>query len=138
MLDFYHCFTKSIGIVNFEGLVHNTWWLQPVWELFNYGQLAVWQTWRFQFQYQNFPFLSNNILASPSYDVLISQLIQYARACSLYACFILRVTRHPNKLLGHGYDKERLKSSLRKCYGWYGDLMNNMKFLFHECFNDIL
>ena len=30
--------------------------------------------------------------------------------------------RHSNKLLGQGYVKERLKSSLRKCYGRYGGL----------------
>ena len=49
----------------------------------------------------------------------ISQLIQYARACSSYECFILRAMRLSNKLLGQGYVKERLKSSLRKFYGRY-------------------
>ena len=70
----------------------------------------------------NFPFLSSNIPSSPAYGVLISQLIRYARACSSYECFILRAMRLSNKLLGQGYVKERLKSSLRKFYGRYGDL----------------
>ena len=35
----------------------------------------------------NFPFLRNNIPSSPAYGVFISQLIQYARACSSYDNF---------------------------------------------------
>ena len=76
----------------------------------------------FNFHITNFPFLSSNIPSSPAYGVFISQLIRYARACSSYECFILRAMRHSNKLLGQGYVKERLKSSLRKFYGRYGDL----------------
>ena len=44
----------------------------------------------FNFHITNFPFLSSNIPSSPAYDVFISQLIRYARACSSYECFILR------------------------------------------------
>ena len=39
----------------------------------------------------------------------------------------------PISFLTMGYFKERLKSSLRKFYGRYGDLSNNMKFPSHEC-----
>ena len=42
------------------------------------------------FNITNFPFLSSNILASPAYDVFISQLLRYVRTCSSYGCFILR------------------------------------------------
>ena len=77
----------------------------------------------FNFHIKNFPFLSSNIPISPAYGVFISQLIRYARACSSYACFILRATRLSNKLLQQGYVKERLKSSLRKFYGRYSDLI---------------
>ena len=76
----------------------------------------------FNIHITNFPFLSSNIPSSPAYGVFISQLIRYARACSSYECFILRAMRLYNKLLGQGYVKERLKSSLRKFYGRYGDL----------------
>ena len=76
----------------------------------------------FNFHITNFPFLRSNIHYSPTYGVFISQLIQYARACSSYECLILRAVRLFNKLLGLGYDKERLKSSLRKFCGRYGDL----------------
>ena len=77
----------------------------------------------FNFYITNFPFLSSNILTSPAYGVFISKLIRYARACSSYRCFILRATRLSNKNLEQGYAKERLKSSLRKFYGRYGDLI---------------
>ena len=52
-----------------------------------------------------------------------SQLIRYARATSSHECFILRTVRLSNKLLGQGYVKERLRSSLRKFYGRYGDFI---------------
>ena len=76
----------------------------------------------FNFHITNFLFLGSNISSSPSYGVFISQLIRYARACSSYECFIPRAVWLSNKLLGQGYVKERLKSSLRKFYGRYGDI----------------
>ena len=66
----------------------------------------------FNFHITNFPFLSSNIPTSPAYGVFISQLKLYARACSSYGCFILRATRHSNKLLEQGYVKERLNPNL--------------------------
>jgi hypothetical protein len=36
----------------------------------------------------NFPFLYSNIALSPAYDVDISQLIRYARACFAYDDFL--------------------------------------------------
>ena len=81
----------------------------------------------FNFHITNFPFLSSNIPTSPAYDVFISQHIRYARACSSYECFIVRAVRLSSKLLGQGYVRERLKSSLRKFYGRYGESSNIMK-----------
>ena len=92
----------------------------------------------FNFHIINFPFLSSNIPTSPAYGVFISQLIQYARACSSYGCFILRVTRLSNKLLEQGYVKESLKSSLRKFYGRYGDLIKQYEISLLQMLNDIL
>ena len=66
----------------------------------------------FNFHITNFPFLSSNIPSSPAFGVFISQLIRYAMACSSYECIILRAVRLSNKLLGQGYVKQRLKSSL--------------------------
>ena len=92
----------------------------------------------FNFHITNFPFLSSNIPASPAYCVFISQLIRYARACSSYGCFILRATRLSNKLHEQGYVKERLKSSLRKFYGRYGDLIKQYEVSLSQMLNDIL
>ena len=80
----------------------------------------------------------SNIPTSPAYDVFISQLIRYARACSSYECFILRATRLSNKLLEQGYVKERLKSSLRKFYGRYGDLIKQYGVSLSQVLSDIL
>ena len=75
------------------------------------------------FHITNFPFLSSNIPSSPVYGVFIPQLIRYAKACSSYECFILRAVQLSIKLLGQGYVMGRLRSSLRKFYGRYGDLI---------------
>ena len=92
----------------------------------------------FNFHITNFPFLSSNIPSSPAYGVFISQLIRYARACSSYECFILRAMRLSNKLFGQGYVKERLKSSLRKFYGRYGDLTKQYEVPLSRMLHDIL
>ena len=75
------------------------------------------------FRITNFPFLSSNIPSSPAYGVFISQLIRCARAFSSNECFIQRARRLSSKLLKQGYLAERLKSSLRKSYGRYGNLI---------------
>ena len=92
----------------------------------------------FNFHITNFPFLSSNIPSSPAYGVFISQLIRYARASSSYECFILRAVRLSNKLLGQGYVKERLRSSLRKFYGRYGDLIKQYEVPISRMLHDIL
>ena len=52
--------------------------------------------------------------------------------------FILRAMRLSNKLLGQGYVKERLKSSLRKFYGRYGDLTKQYEVPLSRMLHDIL
>ena len=92
----------------------------------------------FNFHITNFPFLSSNIPSSPAYSVFISQLIRYARACSSYECFILRAAQLSSKLLGQGYVMERSKSSLRKFYGRYGDLIKHYEVSLSQMLHDIL
>ena len=92
----------------------------------------------FNFHITNFPFLSSNIPSSPAYGVFISQLIRYARASSSYECFILRARRLSSKLLKQGYLVERLKSSFRKFYGRYGDLVEQYGVTLSRMLNDIL
>ena len=81
----------------------------------------------FNFHITNFPFLSNNSPSSPAYGVFISQLIRYAGAVRL-----------SSKLLGQGYVMERLKSSLRKFYGRYGDLIKHYEVSLSQMLHDIL
>ena len=92
----------------------------------------------FNFHITNFPLLSSNIPSSPAYGVFISQLIRYARASSFHECFILRAVHLSNKLLGQGYVKERLRSSLRKFYGRYGDLIKQYEVPLSRMLHDIL
>ena len=88
----------------------------------------------FNFHTTNFPLLSSNILSSTAYDICLSQLILYDRACFSYECFILRVVRLCNKLLGKEYAKELLKSFLTNVYGRYMDLIKkNMRPPTPEC-----
>ena len=85
----------------------------------------------FDFHIVNFPFLSSNIPAGPSYDVYISQLIRYARSCSYYDDF-----RHGHKMLverivSKGY---RYENSFKKFYGRYQDLIVK----YHRSVSDIV
>ena len=92
----------------------------------------------FNFNITHFPFLISNIPSSPAYDVFISQLIRYFRACSSYECFILRAVRLSSKLLGQGYVRELLKSSLGELYGRYGDLIKLNEVSLSQMLHDIL
>ena len=84
------------------------------------------------------PFLSSNIPSSSAYGVFIPKLIRYARACSFYECFILMEFRLSNKLIGQEYVNERLRSSLRTFYGWYGDLIKQYEVQLSQISHDIL
>ena len=91
----------------------------------------------FNFHITNFPFLNSNIPSSQAYGVFIWLLIRYARACSSYECFILRAVRLSSKLLRQGYVMERLKSPLRKFYGWYGDIIKHFEVSLSQMLHDI-
>ena len=82
--------------------------------------------------------LWNIRFSSPTYGVFISQRIRYARACSSYKCFILRARLLSIKLLKREYLLERLKSSFRKLYGRYGDLIQQCEVPLACMWNDIL
>ena len=75
----------------------------------------------------NFPFLCSNVPLSPAYGVYISQLIRYARACHAYDDFFKRGQLLTKKLMLQGYKECRLKSSFRKFYGRYNDLVCDYK-----------
>ena len=77
----------------------------------------------FDFHIVNFPFLSSNILSSPSYGVYTSQLIRYAKSCSCYDDLGYRHERLVDRLLSQGYEVKRLRNSFKKIYGRYPDLL---------------
>jgi hypothetical protein len=77
----------------------------------------------FIFSIVNFPYLCSNITASPAYGVYISQLIQYARACSTYDQFLVGGSLLKNKLISQGFQLSRLQVVFCKIYGRYNDLI---------------
>ena len=86
-------------------------------------------------QIVNFPFLCSNI--PPDYGVYISQLIRYTRACVAYEDFSKRGKLLTNKLMLQGYNESRLKSSFRKFYGRYNDLVCDYKLSLAHMLNDL-
>ena len=91
----------------------------------------------FDFAIVNFPFLCSNIPLSPTYGVYISQLIRYARACFAYEDFSKRGRLLTNKLMLQGYNESRLKSSFRKFYGRYNDLVCDYNLSLAHMLNDL-
>jgi hypothetical protein len=90
----------------------------------------------FGFAIVNFPFLCN-IPLSPAYGVYISQLIRYARACFAFDGFSKRGKLLTKKLMLQGYNESRLKSSFRKLYGRYNDLVCDYKLSLAHMLNDL-
>ena len=81
----------------------------------------------FDFAIVNFLFLYSNVPLSPAYVVYVSQLIRYARACHAYDDFFEARPTTNKKLMLQGYNESRLKSSFRKFYGHYNDLICDYK-----------
>ena len=132
-----HLVLSHFGTCMCSNVETNLSWTCLVSRLLNFEHPSV-LLFCFNFHITNFPFLSSNILSSPAYGVFISQLIRYARACSSYECFILRARRLSSKLLKQGYLVERLKSSFRRFYGRYGDLIQQYEVSLSRMLNDIL
>ena len=108
------------------------------WEGWSTSHFRLRQARWFQFPHHKLSVPDSNIPSSPAYGVFISQLIRYARACSSYECFILRARRLSSKLRKQGYLVERLKSSFRKFYGRYGDLIPQYEVTLSRMLYDIL
>ena len=65
-----------------------------------------------------------------------AQLIRYARACFAYEDFSKRGKLLTNKML-QGYNESRLKSSFRKFYGRYNNLVCDYKLSLARMLNDL-
>jgi hypothetical protein len=70
-----------------------------------------------------FHFLHSNITAAPAYEVYISQLMRFARACSSYYDFF-DIGLQIRRLLNQGFLLVKLTSSLRNIYGRHHDLVD--------------
>jgi hypothetical protein len=92
----------------------------------------------FDFAIVNVPFLCSNIPLSPAYDVYISRLIRYARSCFVYEDVSKRGKLLTNKLMLQGCNESRLKSSFRKFYGRYNDLVCDYKLSLAHMLKDLL
>jgi hypothetical protein len=90
----------------------------------------------FDFAIVNFPFVCSNIPFSPAYSVYISQLIRHARASFGYEDFSKRCKLLTKKFMLQGYNESRLKSSFRKFYGRYSDIVCDFKVLLAHILND--
>ena len=62
-----------------------------------------------------------NTPQSPAYGVYVLQVICYARASSAYSDFLVRSRLLTSKLLGQGYDRFKLITTLKKFYGRHYD-----------------
>jgi predicted O-linked N-acetylglucosamine transferase (SPINDLY family) len=78
----------------------------------------------FTFSIVNFPFISNNIPASPVYGAYISQLIRYSRACAQYSDLLDRAQLLTQKLLKQCYVAPSLESFLQIFYGRHHNLVD--------------
>jgi hypothetical protein len=81
----------------------------------------------FSFTIVNSPYICSNIPLSPAYEVYISQLIRYARACYTYDQFLSRGSLLTDKLMLQKFIQSHLMSAFCKFYGRYNDLIHNYK-----------
>ena len=79
----------------------------------------------FNFRIVNFPFLSSNIPAGPSYGIYISQLVRIGRICNTYDEFVKRHLMITSRLIKQGFRYSKLVKSFKKFYVKYIHLMDN-------------
>ena len=77
----------------------------------------------FDFEIVNFPFLDGDVLHSPSYGVYISQLIRFARVCSIVYDFNNRNLFLTAKLLKQGYRYYKIRKAFFKFYHRHSELI---------------
>ena len=73
----------------------------------------------FNFPIVNFPFMSSNIPAVPSYGIYISQLVRIGRICSTYDEFVKRNMVITSRLIKQGFLYTKLVTSFKKFYVKY-------------------
>ena len=62
----------------------------------------------FNFNIVNFPYMSSNIPANPTYGVYISQLIRISRICDTFERFVIRHRLLTERLIRQGFRYSKL------------------------------
>ena len=130
MSGFHGAFATGVASQQGTLTLPDTWFRPPFWDLL---MLQLLETKFLELAMSLLDFSPRIPLGT--FSIL---LIRYARACSSFECFILRARRLSSKLLKQGYLVERLKSSFRKFYGRYGDLIQQYEVSLSRMLNDIL
>jgi hypothetical protein len=78
----------------------------------------------FNFRIVNFPFMSSNIPAGPSYGIYISQLVRIGRICSTYDEFVKRNMMITTRLIKQGFRYNKLVGTFKKIFLKYSYTSN--------------
>ena len=70
----------------------------------------------FGFTIVNFPWLSGDVDRLPSYGMYISQLVRFARCCTIVLDFHSKNLQITSKLLTQGYRYHKLRKTFRKFF----------------------
>ena len=68
----------------------------------------------FNFDIVNFPYMSSNIPANPTYGVYISQLIKISRICDMFQSFVIRHRLLTERLIKQGFCYSKLCKFFKK------------------------
>ena len=78
----------------------------------------------FNFNIVNFPYMSSNIPANPTYGVYISQLIRISRICDTFQSFVLRHRLLTERLIKQGFWYSKLCKFFKKIVGRHNALFS--------------
>ena len=78
----------------------------------------------FGFPIDNFPWLSGDVPGLPSYVIYISQLVRFARCCTIVLDFHSKSLQITSKLLTPGYRYHKLRKTFGKFFRSYSELLS--------------
>ena len=81
----------------------------------------------YKFEIVNYPRLSGNIPLKAAYGVFSSQIIRYARICSLEQELAISIRTLVGKLVKKGYKLDGLKFSAKTCFKRHPWILNNIR-----------
>ena len=90
----------------------------------------------FNFNIENFPYLSSNIPSGPAYGVYFSQLVHIGRICSNYTQFTWRHYKLTQRLLHQGFRYSTLCITFRKFARKYTQVLEKYGWSIRKYFED--